>query len=53
MSTRPLVGAMSAPMMLKMVVLPDPDGPMMLTNSPRRISHVMPRRACVSTLPFR
>ena len=34
MNTRPLVGLSRPPIMLKNVVLPEPDGPMIEMNSP-------------------
>ena len=37
--------------MLKRVVLPEPEGPMMEMYSPRAISRSMPFRAWTSTLP--
>src|SRR5439155_24821568 len=33
------------------VLLPDPEGPMMATNSPRRTSRSAPRRACTVVSP--
>src|SRR5215470_10087424 len=38
--TRPPVGSMSPAMMLKMVLLPQPDGPIRLTKRPRGIDKV-------------
>src|SRR5581483_798456 len=38
-------------MMFMRVDLPEPEGPMMATNSPRPISSETPRRACTSTSP--
>ena len=35
------------------VDLPDPDGPMMATNSPRSISNEMPLSTCTVTSPRR
>src|SRR5690349_22270207 len=36
MNSRPLVGRSSRPTMLSSVLLPEPDGPIRATNSPRR-----------------
>jgi hypothetical protein len=52
MYTLPDVGLSSPPIMLKKVVLPEPDGPMMDKYSPRRTSSVTPRSACVSESPM-
>jgi hypothetical protein len=51
-STVPLVGASSAPMMFSSVVLPEPDGPASAVNSPSPMSRSVPRSACTSTLPW-
>src|SRR5437879_7751975 len=40
-STRPLVGSSKPAMMLKMVLLPQPDGPMRLTKRPCGMESVM------------
>ena len=45
MKTWPSVGLVSPPTTLNRVVLPEPDGPMMQTYSPRWISRSMPSRA--------
>ena len=47
----PEVGLSRQPRMFISVDLPDPDGPMMATNSPRSISSEMPFSACTGTSP--
>src|SRR5262249_22241626 len=47
----PLVGWSRQPMVFIIVDLPEPDGPMMATNSPRAMSSDTPRRACTSMSP--
>jgi hypothetical protein len=39
-------------MMFIVVDLPEPEAPMMATNSPSRMSSVTPRSACTSTSPM-
>jgi len=50
-STRPSVGTSSAPIWLKKVDLPEPDGPMIEMNSPRRMSRSMPLSAQSTSSP--
>ncbi len=52
-STFPLVGASSNPMILSNVLLPDPEGPTMTTNSPASTLRLTDERARVSTRPAR
>ena len=49
--TSPLVGLSSAPMTLKRVDLPEPEGPMMERYSPWMMSRLMERRACTTSSP--
>src|SRR5690349_21908945 len=51
--TSPEVGGVRPPMMWKSVDLPEPEGPMMETNSPGRTARSTPRSAGTSTLPTR
>src|SRR5690625_2532535 len=48
-STRPVVACSSPPMIIRRDDLPEPEGPVTATRSPRAISRVMSRR--ISTLP--
>ncbi len=50
-STLPRVGPIRSPMMRSSVLLPQPDGPMSETNSPRRMSRSIPASAVVTTAP--
>ena len=47
----PAVGLSSAPMMFMAVDLPEPDAPMMATNSPSSIEKLTPRRASKAASP--
>jgi hypothetical protein len=49
---RPLLGESSAPIMLKKVLLPEPDGPITAMNSPRITLASTPRSACVAASPL-
>ena len=49
--TVPAVGVSMHPIRLRIVVLPQPDGPAMEMNSPRSIDNVTPRTAGTVTLP--
>src|SRR5438105_11956271 len=44
----PLVGRSRQPMRFMKVDLPEPEGPMMATNSPLRTSRLMARSACTT-----
>ncbi len=48
----PLVGESMPPMRFSSVVLPEPDGPRMATNSPRPIARSATWSACTSTSPI-
>src|SRR5688500_15637784 len=50
-STVPVVGAVRSPMSRRSVLLPHPDGPMRLTNSPRPMVRSIPESAVVTALP--
>jgi hypothetical protein len=52
-ATRPLDGASSSPMMFSSVLLPEPDGPMMETNSPASTVRLTFSRATVSIVSVR
>ncbi len=49
---QPRLGTSRQPMMFISVDLPEPDAPMMATNSPRATVSETPRRACTSTSPI-
>ena len=49
--TVPSVGVSMQPIMFRIVVLPDPDGPAMETKSPSSISKLTPLTAWTSVLP--
>src|SRR6266568_5106324 len=51
--TLPADGLSSVPIMLRRVVFPDPEGPVMTTNSARWSVKLTPRSACTVTLPRR
>ncbi len=51
--TVPRVGTSRRPMTLSSVLLPHPEGPIMLTNSPSAISRLMLLSATVSILSVR
>ncbi len=48
----PWVGVSRQPMRFIIVDLPDPEGPMMATNSPFRMVRSTPRRACTVSEPI-
>src|SRR5688572_23214365 len=50
-STLPAVGAVRSPISRRSVLLPHPDGPMRLTNSPRPMVRSIPDSAVVTALP--
>src|SRR5688500_10219559 len=50
-STLPAVGAVGSPMSRRSVLLPHPDGPMRLTNSPRPMVRSIPESAVVTAWP--
>ena len=49
----PDVGTSRQPMMFIMVDLPEPDGPMIAVNSPRRMVKLTPASAFTSISPIR
>ena len=49
--TVPAVGVSIQPIRLRIVVLPEPDGPAMEMNPPRSIDNETPRTARTVTLP--
>ena len=51
--TLPEVGAVRSPIRRSRVLLPHPDGPMRLTNSPPRMTRSIPSRAVVRPSPPR
>ena len=52
-NTWPLVGLSSPARMLRRVVLPEPDSPIMATNSPSSTVKLTPARACTLAPPSR
>src|SRR5207245_11250224 len=52
-ATVPAVGVSSAPIRFSSVVLPEPDGPMSATKSPRGMSRSMPCRTSIVSPPRR
>ena len=52
-NTWPLVGLSSPARMFKRVVLPEPDSPIMATNSPSSTVKLTPERACTLAPPRR
>ena len=47
----PLVGVSRQPSVFSKVDFPEPDVPMMVTNSPSRMVNETPRRACTVSSP--